>query len=322
VNGHVLSTSLLTCLSQDMPSHRSDYSHLDVAISLTVLSYRYSGLNEDQLQLSFEILLQEDDPDSEYEAWTRGLDIPESLRQLNGINTKDSLQFRDHVLPVFAFNVGVIDFFLSRVVFPKEAREFPSKLATSGWDLAEKKANIVTGFSGTNDRRYLLPTSIKQVDPVQQSSANALVLTHILRPENDHYRVMQDQDGRLTTVKFVERLVANKLPIRVLLDVGAQMLDLQNQELCQHWLDQKPKDVEAAVFFKGDDLSVLTKDGVRGWHVEPFASSPWSHQLDRCIVYLDDAHTRGTDLKLPRDARAAITLGPKVCVCAWLASFG
>ena len=30
------------------------------------------------------------------------------------------------------------------------------------------------------------------------------------------------------------------------------------------------------------------------------------------VVYLDDAHTRGTDLELPQGMRAAVTLGPKV----------
>ena len=54
--------------------------------------------------------------------------------------------------------------------------------------------------------------------------------------------------------------------------------------------------------------SVLTQDG----STEPFVSSPFNRQLDKCIVYLDDAHTRGTDLKLPRETRAAVTLGPKV----------
>ena len=34
--------------------------------------------------------------------------------------------------------------------------------------------------------------------------------------------------------------------------------------------------------------------------------------MDRCVVYLDEIHTRGTDLRLPKDARAAVTLGPKL----------
>ena len=65
----------------------------------------------------------------------------------------------------------------------------------------------------------------------------------------------------------------------------------------------------AGVFFDdADNLSVLTQDGV----VESFYSSSFFRLLDQCIVYLDDAHTRGTDLKLPLNFRAVVTLGPKV----------
>lgn len=32
--------------------------------------------------------------------------------------------------------------------------------------------------------------------------------------------------------------------------------------------------------------------------------------MDSCLIYLDEAHTRGTDLKMPADYRAMVTLGP------------
>lgn len=86
------------------------------------------------------------------------------------------------------------------------------------------------------------------------------------------------------------------------------MLEMTNQELVKHWLSLR-EDVAAGVFFNDEDsLSVLTQDGV----VEPLYSSTFLQQLHQCVIYLDDAHTRGTDLKLPRDFRAAVTLGPKV----------
>jgi hypothetical protein len=37
--------------------------------------------------------------------------------------------------------------------------------------------------------------------------------------------------------------------------------------------------------------------------------SPFAEQLDQCLVFLDEAHTRGTDLKLPTYYRAVVTLG-------------
>jgi len=85
------------------------------------------------------------------------------------------------------------------------------------------------------------------------------------------------------------------------------MLEMTNKQLVEHWLLLR-KDIAAGVFFDdADKLSVLS-DGV----VEPFYSSPFSQRLHECIIYLDDAHTRGTDIKLPLNFRAMVTLGPKV----------
>lgn len=86
------------------------------------------------------------------------------------------------------------------------------------------------------------------------------------------------------------------------------MLELRNEQLIRQWLTLRP-DIAAGVFFDdSDQLAVLSQDGT----VESLLSSPFSQQLHLCLVYLDDAHTRGTDLKLPSHFRAATTLGPKV----------
>ena len=86
------------------------------------------------------------------------------------------------------------------------------------------------------------------------------------------------------------------------------MLEMTNQQLIAHWLSLR-KDIAAGVFFDdADNLSVLSQDGV----VEPLYSSSFFQLFDRCIVYLDDAHTRGTDLKFPLNFRAMVTLGPNV----------
>ena len=87
------------------------------------------------------------------------------------------------------------------------------------------------------------------------------------------------------------------------------MLEMTNRQLVEHWLTLTPVGVAAAVFFDdSDSLTVITRTGL----VEPLHSSPFIQRLHQCIVYLDDAHTRGTDLKLPPDFRAMVTLGPKV----------
>ena len=246
----------------------------------------------------------------EYDHWVGlGTDLPVELRQFNGVNTDDETQVDGLLVPSFSRNKGAVDFYLSQVVFPRAVREFPSKLPTSAWDLVENKKNITTGFSGTNDSRYLLPTSITQEDPDFVLGTNALVLQNLLRSENDHYECFGEVNGvRESVPAFLNRLVKQDPEIRVLLDVGAQMLELQNEELGRCWLSLRP-DVSAAIFFNdSDDLTVITPDGT----IEPFFSSPFNRQLEKCVVYLDDAHTRGTDLEIPQGMRAAVTLGPRV----------
>ncbi|KAG8739715.1 hypothetical protein FRC10_005234 [Ceratobasidium sp. 414] len=307
-----LSRSLLAVPyhAKDMPSLRAEFGHPDVTVVLTCLGYYNHGLTDDQLDTCFEFLYKLDNPALEYEHWVgANEDIPLELQQLEGVNIKDREQFVAKILPAFSRNVAVVNFFLASAVFPKSAKQFPHKLSTSGWDLVETKRHVTTGFSGTNDNRYLLPTSISQSDPVKQSSTNALVLTYLLQPENNHYLCIRSANGETCSAKeFLNRLVTQDPEIRVLLDVGAQMLDLQNHELVKYWLGLRP-DVAAAVYFNSEDeLVIMPQNGSS----VSFFSSPFAQQLDKCIVYLDDGHTRGTDLDLPRDTRAAVTLGPKV----------
>ncbi|QRW06891.1 hypothetical protein RhiLY_05890 [Ceratobasidium sp. AG-Ba] len=296
--------------AKDIPSMRAEFGHPDVAIVLTCLSYYGDGLTESQLGTCFELLYKLDNPALEYGQWTqRNSAIPPSLRQLDGVNLKDSEQFAKHIFPTFSRNAAAINFFLNSVVFPKEAKQFSQKLCTSGWDLTEIKTHLTTGFSGTNDNRYLLPASISQFDPVNQSSTNALVLTYLLQPENDYYLCIQGTNGETcSAAEVINQLVHLRPEIRVLLDVGAQMLELRNEDLVRYWLKLRP-DIAAAVYFNDkDELFILPQSG----SPTAFLSSPFAQQMDRCIVYLDDGHTRGTDLKLPKGTRAAVTLGPKV----------
>ncbi|PPQ73450.1 hypothetical protein CVT26_010200 [Gymnopilus dilepis] len=299
--------------AKDMPSLRSEFGHPDVAICLTCLSYYYGGLTFDQVKECFDILLKTDNPLLEYERWVRRArgDLPESLRELKGVNTQDTQSF-ENVVPKFQHNQATINFYLANVVFPKEAKDFNFKLGTSGWDLAEKKVNVTTGFSGTNDNSDLLPTSIAPTDTVKQLATNARVLDYLLQPENERYICTQSRHANgqpCSAVELLDLISRESQEIRVLLDVGAQMLEMTNQELITHWLSLTTDKVSAGVFFDdADHLAVIGKDGA----VERLYSSPFYQRLDECIVYLDDAHTRGTDLKLPRHYRAAVTLGPKV----------
>ena len=321
--------------AKDIPSTRAEFGHPDLTIVLTCLSYYYGGLSEEQLRMTFEILLGQDDPSSDFAIWLEDCasgTMPDRFRILSNINIRSSEQWDQYLVPLFSRNQGAIDFYLSMVVFPKYAKEYPWKMSGSSWDITERKTHLVTGgrrgplvlavlsslnrvtgFSGTNDAQYLLPTSIRQDDPdyLHQTGSNAVVLANLLHPDSDHYMVTAYENGeRWTTFELLKIVVAQEPEIRVLLDVGAQILDLSNHALAKTWLDLTPASHTAgAIYFnENDELVVLTRNGT----VRPLSSSPLLQQLDRCVAYLDDVHTRGTDIKFPRGFRAAVTLGAKL----------
>ncbi|KAL7926442.1 hypothetical protein ACQKWADRAFT_328227 [Trichoderma austrokoningii] len=296
--------------AKDNPTPRSEFSHPDVVIVLTCLSYYYKGLQDEELFEALELLIRSDNPDLEYRAWVETAPgLPPCFGHLTGINIRDRTQCIDEVFPHLRYAKGSIDYFLSRMVFAKEAREFPHKLSASGWDLGKKKDNPTTGFSGTNDSRYILPMDIKQLDLPEQSHTNALVLKHLLRSENGIMLMPKQMKGvNLESESLLEMVSQMDSNTRVILDVGAQVIDLDNFQFAETWLKRNYDDdsVHAVVFFnEADELMVLNRSN----KIEPLQISPFATQLDQCLVFLDEAHTRGTDLRLPTNYRAAVTLG-------------
>lgn len=294
--------------AKDSPATRAEFGHPDMIIVLTCLSYYYGGLTDDQLNASFKLLLCCDNPEAQYEYWVKGIaDLPATLVNLRGLNLDDFEQKTRDVFPLLRYNKAVIDFYLSECVFPKEAREFKYKLTTNAWDLARTRPKLTTGFSGTNDNKYLLPLSIEQCDQESQRHTNAQVLEYILQQENRAVVCTNSEDA----LDLLRRVVQQQPSVMVLLDVGAQVLELQNEEVAREWLRLETRTgVEAAVYFDSstDDIRVISRDG----RIQPFASSLYKKQLGKTLVYLDEAHTRGTDFKFPTGSRAVVTLGPRL----------
>ena len=134
--------------AKDVPAARAEFGHPDLTIVLTCLSYYYGGLSEEQLRISFEILLEQDDPSSDYAVWLEDYasgSFPDRFRNLSAINIRSSEQWEQYLVPLFSRNHGAIDFYLSSVVFPKHAKVYPWKISGSSWDIAERKNFLVTG---------------------------------------------------------------------------------------------------------------------------------------------------------------------------------
>ena len=298
--------------AKGVPAPNAEFGHPDVAIALTCLSYYYTGLSRPQIRQCFELLCKADDPSLEYQSWVRRCStLPSYLRDWSAVNLEDEQQCDNELFPALRYCKKIADYFLACIVFPKEGKEFDEKLSTSGWDVPAKVGgpHLTTGFSGTNDNRFLLPLSIKQQDLPNLQHTSGKVLDYVVRKENLRYLCAKDSAGRQVSTEALLKCITEAEPrVRVLIDVGAQVLDMPNMTLIRTWMAMI-SDVDAGIFFdKDDSVMVLTRDN----KLETLTASSFQSRMDRCLVYLDEVHTRGTDLKLPVNTRAAVTLGPRL----------
>ena len=294
--------------AKDVPAERTEFGHPDIALLLTQLSYYYGGLSASQVLQCLDRLREEErDPEAIYAEWIdqeEESNLSHGLKQWKGVNLKDDERETRHLCRILRCNFLVVDYFLNHFVFPREGKQFPHRLVSSAWDLsAPTRTKMITGFSGTNDTQLLLPTHISQCDLPQLQKTDALVLDHLLQTENEQYRCLSMK----TSSETILREMVNDHPtINVILDVGALLIDGTNREIALQWLQLTNKShIDYAIYFEFDCLLVCDRQG----HHHSFLSSPASERLDRCVVYLDEAHTRGTDFKFPHGFRAAVTLG-------------
>jgi hypothetical protein len=299
---------------KDVPSKQSDFAHPDVCIGLTFATYYQCGLSEEQLLDVFRRLSRMSDASSYYSRWTEDMDGIGNLRSYTSVNLEDTELFRDSVFPLFRYHLGVIDFWLTKVVLPVQAKQYKEKITATAVDLFKSNElapfcnAITTGFSGTDDLSLVLPPTVKQINMEALSATNGIQLLNILRPENSAYYALDSQhlSDNHTTNMILMHLQTSEVKANVVLDAGALVLHLSNEKFARAWLKQRT-DCEACAFFMQDKVVYISK---HDWNrVLSFSGSQFEADMSKCLLYLDDEHTRGSDFKLPLDARAVVTLG-------------
>ncbi len=239
-----------------VPASNAEFGHPDVAIALSCLSYYYTGLKDSQIRKCFELLQKSDDPTAEYAIWTnRCTSMPDSLRHWSAVNLEDDHQCYMEILPALRFSKKLADYFLNSIVFPQEGKDFDEKLSTSGWNIPSRSGvgNLSTGFSGTNDNRFLLPLTISQQDIPELQHTSGMVLDYVTRQDNLQYYHAQDEKGSQMSAEHLLKYIMSVEPnVIVLIDVGAQVLDKCNEDVVKDWMQLVP-DVDAGVYFDAED---------------------------------------------------------------------
>lgn len=299
--------------AKGIPSQTAEYGHPDTAIVLTCLAFYQTGLSKAQMSQSVRHIMKSPDPSSAYETWIHDCPkLPQHLRFWNQVNPDDDGQIEE-LWSHLKYSRYVVNHHMNNFVFPVHAKQFGVKLQASGWDIplflndkaASNSRNLTTGFSGTNDNKRMLPGTIAQDDLPGLLQTNAEVLNYLLEDRNKSCYQATDHLGRHLSEKDLLVLLRDK-SIRVLIDSGAYILEMKNEDVASAWLEIDT-DAHGAVYFNDKSQAFVKRRFQK--QPMPLLASPFADNLKDCVVYLDEAHTRGTDLKLPKTAKGAVTLG-------------
>ncbi|KAK5999276.1 hypothetical protein PT974_01669 [Cladobotryum mycophilum] len=302
--------------AKGVPSQTAEYGHPDTALILTCLAFYQTGLTMQQIVQGLERAVKADDPAAQYDRWISGCDsLPSTLHHWNLINPDDEIQVRE-LWKHLRFNRHVLNDYMNTFVFPVHAKQFSIKIQASGWDIPllangaifdvkSPKQTLTTGFSGTNDNKRMLPGTIRQDDLPSLLQTNAEVLCYLLEERNQRCYQAADKSGHHLTEIGLLNLLKEK-GIRILIDAGAHILEMGNYDVAGAWLDIDTQ-AAGAVYF-GPRNEILVRSASQKAPM-PLLASPFADDLTKCVVYIDEGHTRGTDLKLPPKATGAVTLG-------------
>ncbi|GMF14764.1 unnamed protein product [Phytophthora lilii] len=301
----------------DVPSERSEFSHPDVCIVLTLLGYYHGGLADEETRNAFKMLLRLDisEQDQLYGRWydsvKGGLDDDDknALKDVRHISLADARQF-EILCKVYKFCMETINFYLNTCVFPKDTQQYPQRLSRTAWNLAAG-ANII-GFSGTNDNHLLLPLSVTQQEPDEPAvvGTNGKMIDKIVQETHGYEVIRPSLQHTPIPWQSVLRFSMDK-GAQALIDTGALLAGVSNHDAAEFLLQQQDFKFDGVTYYdsRGNFNCWMIAEKARRINV-PLKKAAMLEK--ETFVLFDEARSRGSDMKLLPDAAAVLTLGPKL----------
>lgn len=308
-------------VGKDVPSRASQFSHPDVVIGLTVLSFRYEGLR----RIDFETCLSEmkERLDSEYgdyrrrktakeyEKWViqagarikgneedkkkegkRERTVSEMLRSelqeiwplhLLDLNDNEHMDVTYELLHKSPF---VIKYYLDTYVFPLTMEHYGEKISASGQELG---GNMLfgrrVGFSGTPSD--LLPEELGRCQ--YEAGVDGQIMDYLTDP------------GIVGTCAVNRGWSVNSLlnlcigsGFHCLIDTGALITGMSNLDVATYLLENGlSEDFDGVVYLNDHDVQmILLRVGMVSCRLQQ-AGVPWQ----RRFTFYDQVHTTGMDIK-------------------------
>ena len=293
----------------DVPKIRSEFQHYDLSIILTYLCYLHTGLTLQQTKQCADclVLLNPGNRDDWYKK------IMEEVTDKNLFPKENefcaSVSAHVSLLHKYAGKTfRLVEFFVMHVVLPKDGYIFEKSLSASSVDLLELP-NII-GFSGTKDNSPLWPLGAKldPKAPLSILSTDGLALSLLQKSVKiiDAFSSSETMNGCIVTT-------AIKNGYSALIDVGGLLVGINVFEEAKFkWIPALSSSGVSLVgitlytHFQGKaDWIIITNFAIYSKSTAPI------NVCDTFVIY-DQAHCRGADHVLHKNAKALMTTAPKL----------
>ncbi len=116
--------------------------------------------------------------------------------------------------------------------------------------------------------------------------------------------------------KLLEKVASHDPPLRALIDVGALVTGMSNQQVAERLLEldarNKNPRFEACVFLNEHDIEMVKIR--KGGETTRLSYSPYKDKPELRFTFYDQIHTTGIDIKQSPDAHAAVTIGKDLTI--------
>ncbi|AIO00701.1 hypothetical protein LPMP_311130 [Leishmania panamensis] len=220
--------------------------------------------------------------------------VPLSQLQVTDKAQMQSLYHLLHRVP------EVIHYYLCSTIFPRTMNFQRLKISACGHELGSSMLFTKRiGFSGTPSN--ILPLDLGEC--FYEPGSDGRVLSVLTNPEVVHAEVLPDS---WTPLRLLDRIAAAQPPYSALIDAGALITNMSNEEVARCLLARLPAALFDGVVFldQRDRQMILQRDNGL---VIPVTQC--GVPLARRFTFFDQVHTTGTDVKQSSTAVAVITLG-------------
>eukprot|EP00854_Cymbomonas_tetramitiformis_P003795 gene3795-4746_t len=297
---------------KDSPSPAAEFAHPDVLILLTALAYRHDGLRETDTvslvcQLKSALLLeggaaQQRPSVALFHRWltdacsarTEKVRIPLQVLDLGDAWQAEAIHrtLRNHG--------PAQQHYLARCVLPGCLRAHESRLGASGEELGDSAVfGVRLAYTGTPNN--LLPKAMGGCHYEEMTDGRMLDTL-----SSREHVILERVTGGWDPLSLLRRIAAHDPPFCALIDPGALIVGLSNQEVAQALLDARVAGsrLHGVVFLgEGDRRLILLVDG----RVVPLEEAGVAPHLR--FTFFDQLHTVGMDIPQPLTGRAAVLIG-------------